>query len=131
MSDFKYFWINDCLKSCPDMYYEVPWTCASCSALNMNCQYCVSATVCEKCDAGFVFFDGKCLTEAPPGYVDIGGVAQPCTPDCATCVNDRTTCKSCLTLNLLGTVCQATCPPTTLPINKKCTPCSLTCKTCA
>ncbi len=63
--------------------------------------------------------------------MNISGYAQACTGDCATCVDSQSTCSSCKTLNLFGTVCQTNCPSGYIPLGKNCTLCQSPCLTCA
>ncbi len=130
-SSFKYFFNRTCLQFCPDLYYETVSSCALCSSLNRNCDYCTNSSFCEKCNLGFVAFGGNCLATTPSGYVNISGTAEACQDDCATCEVTRTNCTSCKTLNLLGNTCQTNCPATTIPINRKCIQCERPCRTCS
>lgn len=131
VSLYVYLFNSNCLQSCPDLYYENVATCALCSSLNINCDYCVNQTYCEKCNLGFVFFNGQCLANTPVGYVNISGFAQPCSGDCATCSTTQTNCTSCKTLNLFGNVCQTTCPSGLIPLSNICTLCQSPCLTCS
>ena len=130
--DSKYFYNNDCLSVCPDLFYPNSFSiCLSCSELSgRNCKNCSSPTVCLTCDLGFVFLNNNCLDKTPDGYLNISGVAVPCEGDCETCSTTLTNCESCKTLNLYGNTCKQNCPDSTIPLNQICEPCEYPCETC-
>jgi hypothetical protein len=95
---------NACLQSCPQTFYNVSLTgqCIACATANINCINCSSATTCLSCDSGFVFHQNQCLSTTPVGFVNISGVAQPCTYPCSTCSVTQTNCTACATNSTLA-----------------------------
>lgn len=72
------------------------------------------------CDGGYVLLNDDCLDTVPDGYVNISGVAVPCSGDCATCENTASNCTSCSTNNLLNNQCLENCPTGYIAFSKQC-----------
>jgi len=71
---------------CPNFYYaNSNNTCLECTKLSIGCKNCSSETTCNSCDSSYVLLSNKCLTTIPSGYINISGVAVPCSGDCKTC----------------------------------------------
>ena len=104
---------NSCIENCPTFYYtdNLTASCILCSTLtSRNCDDCASNRQCNSCNGDYVLFNNSCVATTPVGYVNISGVAQPCTGDCATCSVFQYNCTACQTLNLNENECVANCP---------------------
>jgi hypothetical protein len=122
-----------CLDVCPEGYYRNigVGACSVCSAVvGLNCNNCSSVSTCFTCNVGFVLFNSTCINYVPPGYVNISGVAQPCTGECSTCSITQSNCTSCLTTNLLINTCYSICPTGYIGLNKICQACISPCRSC-
>lgn len=122
-----------CLSACPETYYRNIGlgACSPCSSVvGLNCNNCSTVSTCLSCNSGYVLLNASCLNYVPVGYVNMSGVAVPCTGDCASCSNSSSNCTSCLQYNLLNNICYQTCPSGYAGINRTCLPCVSPCHTC-
>ncbi len=71
------------------------------------------------------------MTSVPSGYINISGVAVPCSGDCKTCQGTVDNCTSCKTLNLNGNLCQSSCDIGETAVNQVCLSCQYPCLTCS
>lgn len=128
-----YLFNNICLSACPQYYYNTSnGYCYSCAALGIRCSNCINSTTCStNCDIGAVYLNGNCLATTPDGYVNISGIAQPCTNNCSTCSIIQSNCTSCLmSLFLYINLCVSNCPTGFIAINLICVSCKSPCFTC-
>lgn len=131
-------YLGSCVSTCANQseYGDlVNGVCASCAALPINCDYCSSQIICNKCKTGYVLYQNACLTAAPPGYYDNNGVATLCSSICATCSLLANNCTSCIgALALNNNSCTSTCDFGEVPVNNVCVNCSTAapnyCRTC-
>lgn len=134
-TSLPYLYSQKCLGDCPELYYEsiADGLCILCSTLNIGCANCTSTSTCGTCDSGYIFYQSRCLTEAPPGYYNNTGYAQACdaAADCATCTILAYNCTSCISKALEGNDCVDTCTPGYINVNSICTICTSPCKTCS
>lgn len=133
-SSFAYLLNYKCLNSCPDTYYNnmALGICTLCSTVTgLNCVHCLSVSTCASCNTGYVLMAQTCLNYTPSGYVNISGIAQPCTGDCLTCSISQNNCTSCINYSLLSNMCYPQCPSGYIGISHICQPCTSPCATCS
>ena len=124
---------NLCLSSCPETFYMNigAGLCSLCSSvLNLNCRNCSSFSTCNTCDIGFVLHMRTCLNYVPNGFVNVSGIAIPCSGDCLTCSYVPSNCTSCTNLSYFNYQCLNNCPSGYVSISKICQPCQFPCRTC-
>jgi proprotein convertase subtilisin/kexin type 5 len=132
-SAFPFLYNSQCFSNCPTFYYNnsINGICYSCASLAINCINCKNASSCNICDSGFVFLNGNCYANTPNGYVNISGIAQTCTSNCATCSSVPSNCMSCSnSYYLYANTCISLCPNGYIPISNICTACAPPCLTC-
>jgi proprotein convertase subtilisin/kexin type 5 len=129
-----YLFNNRCQSTCPQFYYANLGigACSLCSSVTgLNCNNCASVSICISCNTGYVLLNQTCLNYVPNGYVNISGVAEPCTGDCSTCSITVTNCTSCINNNLLNNICYIQCPIGYLGLARICQPCTSPCRSCS
>jgi len=125
---------NDrCVDKCPAGYFENGRKCTKCES---DCNTCESETLCVKCFAPTVEYNGDCIAACGNGLVEIDGHCVPCADSvrCNTCKSDLTTCLECrqpFVLNVDNT-CRLECSAGTYynVENNKCEPCGENCNKC-
>ena len=80
-------------------YYPIGTTCVLCS---MPCGTCeMTATNCLSCLSGYIFYEGKCITDCAAGlfrYYDAelsATTCKACSPSCLTCTSTPDYCFRC------------------------------------
>lgn len=91
-SQYRLFYANSCIGSCPTSTYENSGTCTNCPT---GCSACSSATSCSSCNTTYYLYNSGCLTSCPSGTFISGTVCSNCTSPCTTCSNLATNCTSC------------------------------------
>jgi hypothetical protein len=125
---------NRCVPGCPDgtFAYASNNTCLSCIS---PCEYCSTLTNCLSCLNGFFYHNQSCNIACPAGYAGVNRICQPCSGNCATCINSTTICETCLSNTYkyqLNNSCVSSCGNglyVDIP-SQTCVYCTAPCKTC-
>lgn len=127
-----YLYNNTCVPNCGDMLYISAdnTQCLLCADLTIHCKHCQSPLICLICDPGYILFESQCLTSAPPGYVNISGIATICDNQCVTCSILTDNCTICRFDYYYNSLCVTTCPTSHYKYNHTCVRCVSPCNTC-
>ncbi|XP_049766242.1 furin-like protease 2 [Schistocerca cancellata] len=127
---------NSCVSRCPPRSFPsqggVCWPC------HESCETCAGPgqDSCLTCAPAHLRLTdiAVCLQQCPDGYLENmeEGTCEPCSGNCATCVERADRCASCEHhLLLYSGRCHAACPPGTFETDgNTCSPCHATCESC-
>jgi proprotein convertase subtilisin/kexin type 5 len=103
-----------------------------CAGLAINCKDCASPTVCNVCNPPYILYQQQCLLIIPATYVNVTGVATPCSSPCLTCATLPNNCTSCAINYYHNGICISVCPVShySNSTSNTCNKCISPCSTC-
>ena len=122
-----------CLDDCSTLETQVQSytingaACIPCSANCLDCAVVSSNTSCTICGAGYILYQGQCISQCPNGFYPIQGSCNRCPQNCTSCSSNPNSCTACTNgTYLYNGNCIAPCPTDTYAntTTYKCVPCT-------